>query len=58
MRQRVVKVILPVKQKVSGLELLDADEGIFHWLEESNSVNILISILADLGPAGPTDKTA
>jgi uncharacterized hydrophobic protein (TIGR00341 family) len=49
MQQRVVKVILPVKQKVSGLELLDADEGIFYWLEESNSVNVVISILADSG---------
>jgi uncharacterized hydrophobic protein (TIGR00341 family) len=47
MQQRIVKVILPVKQKGSGLELLDADEGIFYWLEESNSVNVVISILAD-----------
>ena len=49
MQQRIVKVILPVKQKGSGLELLDADESIFYWLEESNSVNVVISILADSG---------
>ena len=47
MQQRVVKVILPVKQKGPGLELLDGDEGIFYWLEESNSLNVVISILAD-----------
>ena len=49
MQQRVVKVILPVKQKEPAVELLDADEGIFYWLEESNSVNVVISILADSG---------
>ena len=53
MHQRVVKIILPFKQKASGLELLDSDEGIFWWLEESNSANVVISILAD---SGQTEK--
>ena len=53
MQQRVVKVILPVKEKEPAVELLDADEGIFYWLEESNSVNVVISILAD---SGQTEK--
>ena len=53
MQQRVVKVILPAKQKVPALELVDANEDIFYWLEESNSVNVVISILAD---SGQTEK--
>ena len=49
MQQRVVKVILPVKEKDPALELLGADEGIFYWIEETNSSNVVISILADSG---------
>ncbi len=49
MQERVVKVILPVKEKAPGLELLDSEEGVFYWIEESNSTNVVISILTDSG---------
>ena len=53
MQERVIKIILPEELKDPALELLDAEEGIFYWLEESNSTNVVISILVD---SGQTEK--
>ncbi len=53
MQERVIKIILPEEFKDPALELLDADESIFYWLEESNSTNVVISILVD---SGQTEK--
>lgn len=49
MQERVIKIILPEEFKDSALGLLEADESIFYWLEESNSTNVVISILVDSG---------
>lgn len=49
MQQRVVKIILPDALKNPALELLDAMDKIHYWLEESNSTNTVISVLADSG---------
>ena len=43
-----VEDYLRVQRKVSGLELLDAEEGIFYWLEESNSVNSIKQVFSVL----------
>lgn len=45
MQQRVIKIILPDKLKNSALELLNTQEKIQYWLEESNSANTVISVL-------------
>ena len=47
MQKRVIKIILPDKLKNSALELLNAQEKIQYWIEESNSVNTVISVLTD-----------
>ena len=47
MQERIIKIILPEELKDPALELLDADESIFYWLEESNSTNVVISMLVD-----------
>jgi uncharacterized hydrophobic protein (TIGR00341 family) len=49
MLQRVSKIILPVDQKDSALKLLDDEEGIFYWIEESNSSNFVVSLLSESG---------
>ena len=53
MQERVIKIILPEEFKDPAQELLDADASIFYWLEESNSTNVVISILVD---SGQTEK--
>jgi hypothetical protein len=47
MQERVIKIILPEEFKHPALEVLESDEGIFYWLEESNSTNVVISMLVD-----------
>jgi len=47
MQERVIKIILPEEFKDPALELLEADESVFYWLEESNSKNVVISMLVD-----------
>jgi uncharacterized hydrophobic protein (TIGR00341 family) len=47
MQERVIKIILPEEFKDPALGLLEADESVFYWLEESNSTNVVISILVD-----------
>jgi len=48
-QQRVIKIILPDKLKDPALDLLDAQEKIHYWLEESNPSNSVISVLIDVG---------
>lgn len=47
MQQRVIKIILPDQLKEPALELLNTQEKIQFWLEESNSSNTVISVLTD-----------
>ena len=47
MQQRVIKIILPDQLKEPALELLNTQEKIQFWLEESNSSNNVISVLKD-----------
>lgn len=49
MQQRVIKIILPSALKKPALELLETQEKIFYWLEESNTSNAVISVLAGSG---------
>jgi len=49
MQERVIKIILPEEFKDPALELLETDQSIFYWLEESNSTNVVISMLVDSG---------
>jgi len=49
MQERVIKIILPEEFKDPAQELLETDKSIFYWLEESNSTNVVISMLVDSG---------
>jgi len=47
MQERIIKIILSEEFKDQALEILDAEESVFYWLEESNSKNVVISMLVD-----------
>ena len=43
MPQRVIKIVLPSDQKEVALEMLDKQEHLSYWIEESTRANIIIS---------------
>jgi uncharacterized hydrophobic protein (TIGR00341 family) len=47
MQERIIKIILPEEFMDPALELLEADKSVFYWLEESNSTNVVISMVVD-----------
>lgn len=49
MPQRVIKIILPENQRKNALELLEGQENLSFWLEESSGVNFVASVLIDSG---------
>lgn len=49
MPQRVIKIILPENQRKNALELLEGQENLSFWLEESSGVNFVASVLTDSG---------
>ena len=49
MPQRVIKVILPESHGKEALELLEAQENLSFWLEESSGGNFVASALTDSG---------
>jgi uncharacterized hydrophobic protein (TIGR00341 family) len=47
MSQRLTKVILPADKKEAALDSLKSEEGIYHWLEESDDSFFVVNILND-----------
>lgn len=47
MAQRVLKIILPAKEKEAAIQLLTAEENTIFWQEESASDNFIVSALTE-----------
>lgn len=49
MPQRVIKIVLPHDQKEAALEMLDKQEHLSYWIEETGNNNLVTSALIDSG---------
>ena len=47
MAQRVLKIILPAKDKNDALKLLESEKDTIHWQEESSIENFVVSVLTE-----------
>lgn len=47
MAQRVLKIILPAKEKNEAIKLLETEDDTIFWQEESSSENFVVSALTD-----------
>ena len=47
MPQRVIKIILPEDEGKQALDMLEAQENLSFWLEESSGENFVVSALTD-----------
>ena len=47
MAQRVIKIILPLKDKEDAIKLLETENDTIYWQEESSSENFVVSALTD-----------